>query len=105
MSTEGEQKAHTALLAAAEKMICAIEADPALLYSDFGTFLKLLLDEIRSIFGPSDLLDSLLARVRSVRSENPERPPPLSGFAAALAVKRRATRAKPKGATHGPGAT
>jgi hypothetical protein len=83
-------KAGKALLAGAEKMICAVEADPALLFGPFGDFLRVLLDEIRSLFGPSDLLDSLLARVRIVRVEN------LCPPAGALAGVVQRRRNKPK---------
>lgn len=82
-----EKEAGEALLASAEKMICAVEAHPALLYGAFGNFLRVLLDEIRSLFGPSDFLDSLQARVRSVRSQHPA--PLLGVFSVADYRKRK----------------
>ena len=68
MPAQEDEEAVAALLAAAEKMVQAIEASPTLLFGSVVELLYALLHELRAIGGPSDLLDRLLARVAAVRA-------------------------------------
>jgi hypothetical protein len=68
MPTREEDDAVAALLAAAEKMVQAVEASPTLLIGSFGVLLCALLAKLRALYGPSPTLDRLHARIAAVRA-------------------------------------